>query len=90
MAGFFEEVTGTTGLLVGHNVVPAAGAAAGHAKKTSTGLESVQRRQHSCRNNTCIATLEGPIGDLAHVLRMADMPSAQSLEHGCGAEAALA
>jgi hypothetical protein len=78
LAEFFEETTGTTGLLVGLNIVPTAGAAAGHANTTNTGLDQSSAGSTAAGTVLALATLNGPIGDLAHVLRMADMQ-----EHRC-------
>lgn len=78
LAEFFEETTGTTGLLVGLNIVPAPGTATAHANTTNKGADQASAGSTAAGTVLALATLNGPIGDLAHVLRMADMQ-----EHRC-------
>lgn len=73
LAEFFEETTGTTGLLVGLNIVPGAQTPA-QTNSTSESSDSLSATSAASRGSVlALATLNGPVGDLAYILRMAAM-----------------
>lgn len=66
LADFFEEAAGTTALLVGLTLLPRTPAA--HSSNST----SVRSAAGSDSGLLALATLNGPFGDLAHAIGMAD------------------
>lgn len=74
LAEFFEETTGAGALLVGLNMIPtatAAQAAASNSANTSSAQDSMGSSPGSSATVLALATVNGPLGDLAHALHMA-------------------
>lgn len=73
LADFYEQVTGSSSLLVGLNMVQTPGPK--HNSATDSSSSPGSKQQGSV---LALATLNGPIGDLAHVLHMGDV-----MQHRC-------
>jgi hypothetical protein len=80
LAEFFEETTGSTSLLVGLNMVSNQALKlhtnTSSSPKDGTGLSAPSTA--GAGSILALATLNGPVGDLAHILHMAD-----TMQHRC-------